>query len=98
MDVQSAITRTRGFAVLLCGVDRRVPRKASHTPLVRPGESTTRSSPSSCSSTTTVEEQLEVPNGVALALEELRQGTLYHRVGADDSYCGCGLGSLIFLR
>src|SRR5215218_3642813 len=56
MGAQSAITRMRGFAVLLCGVDRRVPRKASHAPLVRPGESTTRTTPSSCSSTTPVEE------------------------------------------
>jgi hypothetical protein len=40
----------------------------------------------------------EAPNGVALALEELRQGTLYHRVGADDSYCVVGWCSLIFLR
>ena len=32
-----------------------------------------------------------MPTGVALALEELRQGTLYHRVGADDGYCGCRL-------
>jgi hypothetical protein len=38
-----------------------------------------------------VEEQLEEPNGVALVLKELRQGPLYHRVGADDGYRGCGL-------
>ena len=91
MGVQSAITRMREFAVLLSGVDRMAPRRASHAPLVRPGESTTRSTPSSCSSTTPVEEQLEEPNGVALVFKELRQGPLYHRVGADDGYRGCGL-------
>jgi len=42
---------------------------------------------------------LEEPNGIALALEELGQGTLYHRVGADDgASVVVGWCSLIFLR